>query len=246
MRAFLTLASCGVVALTMTTSAYALHGDAKCDSCHVPHKSDNTVNAPLWNPRLDVTTYTPYSSLTIKAQVGQPNGISKLCLGCHGVEDSSSYHLGGGAFASAGNGDMSNDHPISFQYDSALATLNGYLFDPSSAPSHLGATSTCTIGSSGRETCVVSYIGSTNTIAQDLLRPADSRDPNSPRDRVECVTCHDPHNKLNIVYNYTDLMSTTVPQPVIVKKYMAMTNAGGFMCKTCHTYGSNYGQPPQR
>src|SRR5215472_1749968 len=52
-----------------------------CIFCHAPHSASGA--GPLWNHQLSVTTYTPYSSPTLKATVGQPTGSSKLCQSCH-------------------------------------------------------------------------------------------------------------------------------------------------------------------
>src|SRR3954451_17667369 len=52
-----------------------------CIFCHTPHRG--TGETPLWNHALSSATYTPYTSSTIKAAVGQPTGASKLCLSCH-------------------------------------------------------------------------------------------------------------------------------------------------------------------
>lgn len=59
-----------------------------CVFCHTPHGSTPSVS-PLWNRKLSEATYTPYSSLTLDAEIirgsvlGQPGGSSKLCLSCH-------------------------------------------------------------------------------------------------------------------------------------------------------------------
>jgi hypothetical protein len=54
-----------------------------CVYCHTPHGGQNS-NAPLWNRSLPTTgNYTPYSSTTMDASVGQPDGISLACLSCH-------------------------------------------------------------------------------------------------------------------------------------------------------------------
>src|ERR1041385_334859 len=52
-----------------------------CIFCHTPHRA--TGEQPLWNHAGSAATYTPYSSSTLKAAVGQPTGASKLCLSCH-------------------------------------------------------------------------------------------------------------------------------------------------------------------
>lgn len=53
-----------------------------CVFCHTPHNANPKV--PLWNHAPSAAgNYTPYESLTLDAAVGQPDGASKLCLGCH-------------------------------------------------------------------------------------------------------------------------------------------------------------------
>jgi len=112
-----------------------------CIFCHTPHRAGPEL--PLWNHHTSVATYTPYSSSTLKASVGQPNGASKLCLSCHdgtvalGMVHSRSAPIGmqgGVTVMPAGPGnvgtDLSEDHPISFTYDAALAAEQGELRDP--------------------------------------------------------------------------------------------------------------------
>src|SRR5512133_2099989 len=50
-----------------------------CLFCHTPHRAGQT---PLWNHRMSESSYTPYTSSTIKSDIGQPTGASKLCLSC--------------------------------------------------------------------------------------------------------------------------------------------------------------------
>ena len=112
-----------------------------CLFCHTPHHANQV---PLWNHTLSTATYVPYSSSTAKATIGQPTGASKLCLSCHdgtvalgmvsnrktpiAMQGSSSTIPPGST--SLGT-DLSDDHPISFPYNSALASAhNGQLKDP--------------------------------------------------------------------------------------------------------------------
>lgn len=221
--------------LLVSTSAMALHSDRKCDSCHIPHKAEASNMIPLWMKATGERTYTPYSSRTLDAVVGQPRGQSKMCLGCHGRDTGSKYHLGL---------NLKDDHPVSFTYDSTTAATHGYLEDPSVAPSRMGAKSTCTISSSGRETCTVTTAGSLNPIADDLLRPEDPEDYSSPKNQLECTSCHDVHNKLNIYYEspVVDIDGNPVldgsgnPKKVS-GKYLQITAAAGYMCKVCHNFG---------
>lgn len=120
-----------------------------CIACHTPHNADATVaNAPLWNHELSaVVSYTLYSSNTLDATVGQPGASSKLCLSCHDgtvALENFGGAAGGINFVTGADNlssDISDDHPISFDYDATLATNDGELVDPTSAGSSgLGGT----------------------------------------------------------------------------------------------------------
>ena len=112
-----------------------------CIFCHTPHNS--TPEPPLWNRNSSGSTYLPYRSTTVKAAIGQPTGASKLCLSCHdgtialGMVRSRSgaipFHGGTGPLPSGATRlgtDLADDHPISFAYDTALASANGQLKPP--------------------------------------------------------------------------------------------------------------------
>ncbi len=169
------------VAGTITGSAHDLSGRAYtggqiCVSCHTPHGSNTTVSeAPLWNHGLTAKSFTVYSSLTLNATVGQPDGVSKLCLSCHdgtiGIDNFGKFpgdtdKLTGSK--AVGADELNNDHPISFVYDTALATADKGLFDP--------ATKTATIGSGAKT--------KTGTINAVMLSGG----------KVQCSSCHDVHN----------------------------------------------------
>lgn len=115
-----------------------------CIFCHTPHNA--TREAPLWNRYSTGTTYTPYSSSTTAARPGQPTGSSRICLSCHDgtvalgmvrsrskkIPFTGNERLAGRA--SMGT-DLSDDHPISFVYDSSLAARsNRRLADPKALP----------------------------------------------------------------------------------------------------------------
>jgi predicted CXXCH cytochrome family protein len=108
------------------------------------------------------------------AVVGAPAGISLLCLSCHdgsialdsfGVGTRSpgdaAVTLTGSALFST---DLTNDHPVSFTYDTALSGSDVELEDPDVALSGLGT-----------------------TISADMLFGAGN-------DQLECASCHDVHN----------------------------------------------------
>ena len=120
--------------------------DRICIFCHAPDRA-KTARGYLWNRRLSRIHYIPYQSSTLYAKVGQPTGSSKLCLSCHdgtiALGELMSERLeipfaGGIRFLPEGPArigtDLSDDHPVSFVYDSALAIRNGELVDPLSLP----------------------------------------------------------------------------------------------------------------
>lgn len=143
----------------------ALSEDRICVFCHIPHGGRSV--APLWNRHDPNTSYLPYDSPSLKAQVGQPTGASKLCLSCHDgtialgdlVSESEPIAMSGSATMPAGRGqigtDLRDDHPISFSYTEALSQ------------------------------------------AGDRLTPPTAWDPHVTLDEngeMQCTTCHDPHS----------------------------------------------------
>lgn len=148
-----------------------------CIVCHTPHNAKTTVtDAPLWNHQVTSATYTLYSSPTLNATMAQPTSSSKLCLSCHdgtvALENFGNVTTGTQTMSSSSlyflGTNLSNDHPISFDYSSTLATNDGGLKDPSTA--------TVTLGTSN-----------TGTIAAKMLFNG----------KLECASCHDVHNKYN-------------------------------------------------
>ena len=122
-----------------------LTGEAEmCQPCHIPHGGDTASGAPLWSHDPTVATFTPYTSTSLNATVGQPNGISKLCLSCHdgtvGLDsyDSVASPNGLKMTGTANVGiDLRNDHPVSFTYDATLSSADGGLNDPSGLGAYL-------------------------------------------------------------------------------------------------------------
>ena len=150
-----------------------------CIFCHVPHAA-STVG-PLWNRNNPTAAYTQYTSSTTRGTMGQPNGSSLLCLGCHDGTVALGELLSRGATrvaianTAAGTGvmlaganpyqtpllgtDLSNDHPVSFAYNAALfAASGGELANPTTL---------------------------TGVVKLDTAG------------RLQCRSCHDPHNDTN-------------------------------------------------
>lgn len=142
-----------------------------CVYCHVPHNAGG--EGPLWAREIGPRSYEIYSSRTLDATPGQPDGASKLCLSCHDGTLAPDQPGRGGARrptirpfsphdeAFIGS-DLSNDHPISFVYGAELAVRDRQLALPEQRPSGLG-----------------------KSITEDLL----------DRDRkLQCTSCHSAHD----------------------------------------------------
>lgn len=120
-----------------------------CVFCHVPHHARRDIPY-LWNRSDSTANYLPYQSSTLHATIGQPTGASKLCLSCHDgtvalgallTRPEEVPFAGGIRFMPEGRAklgtDLSDDHPISLVYDSALTASNTELADPLSLPAEV-------------------------------------------------------------------------------------------------------------
>jgi predicted CXXCH cytochrome family protein len=160
-----------------------------CLPCHTPHNAKAITDAPLWNHQVTTSTFSIYTGYALQSTVGQPDGSSKLCLSCHdgtvALENFGTVTNGTTMMSGLANfgTDLSNDHPISFVFDAALAAADGELHNPTTQTSGLGG-----------------------TITDDLL----------DNTRVQCSSCHDPHNKGNL--------------PDMLRK----SNTASALCLTCH------------
>jgi predicted CXXCH cytochrome family protein len=164
-----------------------------CVFCHTPHHASAT-DGPLWNHQMSAATYTPFTSPTLtalKVTIGQPNGSSRLCLSCHdgtvalGLVSS---RPGGIAMnnplpdASNLGIDLSSDHPVSFVYDSALATAAsaypaaGGLVDPGTLSPPV------VLDSSGQMQCTTCHDPHNDQYGSFLVMDNSSSQL--------CVTCH--------------------------------------------------------
>ena len=111
--------------------------DEICIYCHTPHNSTNANGVPLWSMTVSAgpTGYAPYSSSTFDAESTLTTdtlvGPSRVCMTCHdGTIAMNSAVVGysavtmenafSGSSAILGT-DLSNDHPIGFDYTVSAA-----------------------------------------------------------------------------------------------------------------------------
>lgn len=164
-----------------------------CRPCHTPHNGDITsvTNVPLWNHETTVATFTLYSTSTFDgaATAGQPSGASLACLSCHDGSvalDSFDGNIGSEYIAYGDERigtDLSNDHPVAFTYDTALASTDGELYDPSTTASGLGGTIESDLLFSGSMECASCHDAHDDTNFP-FLRITVSNS-------LICLTCHD-------------------------------------------------------
>ena len=114
-----------------TQAAGQGHSSRGCFNCHVPHQAGPVTGTdygvPLWSPKYNSdglqVTYVMYSSPTFDAlspeKSAQPDGASKLCLGCH--DGSYDHDWSANPQRVFNAGDLARTHPISFKYTTALA-----------------------------------------------------------------------------------------------------------------------------
>jgi predicted CXXCH cytochrome family protein len=164
-----------------------------CVVCHAPH--DNPMGdgseTLLWNRNYATTSaYVTYANATMVANPGQPSGVSKLCLSCHdgtvavdqfGGETEGVNFLTSSDAAYVGT-DLSNDHPISFDYP----TTNASSGDPELYV---------------KTTAMPAAWGGSGTPSIDEAMLIDGK--------VECASCHDVHNTNAVATTYLLLVSNT-------------------------------------
>ncbi len=160
----------------------------KCDACHVPHNADETgTEALLWNHEITNATFIIYSSSSLDSLTEQPSGSSKLCLSCHdGTVAIDAFGSNTGTSIISGSvligSDLSDDHPVSFIYDTALAQVDGELYDPATTDSGIGGTIQSDLLFSNKVQCASCHNAHDNTNGY-FLRVSNNRS-------VLCRTCH--------------------------------------------------------
>jgi len=210
-------------------------GGEICVFCHTPHGSNTTAAVPLWNKTLtDPSSYTLYnatSSSTIDGDVAAVGSVSLACLSCHdgtqamdavlNVEGSGGYNASGsgGTTTMAGdittpgtggaipnlNTDLTNDHPVGIEYGSLTGDSAQYQALSGTSPQQW-----------------------VDTTGPGVREKADLTlyDRGDGTARVECATCHDPHNG--------PLDSAGAPDVGAAGTFLRIANTNSAVCLTCH------------
>jgi hypothetical protein len=197
-----------------------------CAMCHSPHSGSGDY--PAWNRDQAAQTYTMYASPTFdmaSVQSAQPNSPSSLCLVCHnGVFSSLVNYPGPGShqnenydyemnptfWAMLGT-NLTDDHPISFEYDPALDNDqddNGF---PNEVPCPTAPWRLWIPGGEGALTYPLYGTG-------------------AQANMFECATCHSVHDTVNYP-GKTMVGGKSVGTQVF---FLRTDNTSSALCADCH------------
>ncbi len=176
-----------------------------CLSCHDGQTAFNSLNvAPMFDtdPGKTLSSYTFTSgnaTVTTMTDLGAPTpGITNPNFGT----------------------DLTNEHPVSFTYDSALATLKnagttggaGGLNDPSSSHTTVNGTGALIIYRGGGAAG-----GTADSIAAQMLFTEGGK-----TNQLECGSCHEPH-----IHGTSAVVGSNFP-------FLIKSNQNSYLCLTCH------------
>lgn len=188
-------------------SVRAASEDQVCIFCHTPHNA-SPIGA-LWNRSLSPQAYSVYTSRALDAKPGQPTGSSKLCLSCYDgtialgsvLSQSTPIQMTGGvttmpAGTSNIGTDLRDDHPISFVYDSSLASKDGRLRDPIGLPHQIKLDSNrelqCTTCHDAHNNAFGDFLVMRNT-ASEMCISCHQVGRTDIRSHSRCTDCHQSH-----------------------------------------------------
>lgn len=203
--------------------------DQVCIFCHTPHNASPV--AALWNRSLSTQAYLVYTSRALSSTPSQPTGSSKLCLSCHDgtialgsvLSRPAPIQMSGGvAVMPVGPGnlgtDLRDDHPVSFRYDSGLASLNGKLRDPALLPHEFK------LDANRELQCTTCHDAHNNAFGGFLV----ARNSNSSL----CISCH--QMGTTDIVGHGDCSSCHQPHAAPSGPYLLRRRTVSQTCLSCH------------
>lgn len=188
------LAAAGIVGSKHDFAAAGWNSSSEiCIACHTPHSKGASNSTPLWNHTETTTTYTLYASPTLLGTIEQPRPASKLCLSCHdGTIALNSF--GGATGATFIQGDANIGTDLSGSHPISVTWVHRDVTDCLNCHS-------------------IQFVGGVAvTLFSSPLPFFDGR--------VECPTCHDPHN--------------VTPDNPSAQYMLRLTQSKSSLCLHCH------------
>lgn len=226
---------------------YSTNEDEVCIFCHTPHNAiiddvgDGSGNrVPLWNrnfgpssdPNRDKTGFSLYSSATLNAtafSLDQPKGYTLLCLSCHD-----------GITAINAVVQHNRNNPITmYDFDQLGDAWNPSFPDHYPGMNIGGATPNTysdpyygTVNSNTKDLSddhPVSFVFDSSLVLQDpkLKLPDASSKLKLFNGRLECPTCHNPHEEGGGYAKGTDEYEINMP-------FLRVTKDKSQICTDCH------------
>jgi predicted CXXCH cytochrome family protein len=210
----------------------ALGGGNSCVFCHTPHGSMS--GSPAWNHELSKAVYKIYQSSSLDAKVGQPTGDSKLCLSCHdgtvALTQTVSGGVEGGGYIPPGSAnlgtDLSDDHPISFVYSSALSAEDVQIRPATTLPQELK------LDRSDELQCTTCHDAHDNQYGNFLVMSNYRSDM--------CISCHDLKGWTNSSHESSMVsISGTSDSYLQDSEYNTVSENGCLSCHRPHSAGGH-------
>lgn len=191
--------------LSSTGRYQVTHSGEVCTFCHTPHDSATGINQaiPIWNHVTTSTQFVMYASASLKGTVdSQPMGPSLACLSCHDGT------VAMGALHDAPNGGGETNYT---QAQGGVNPGNGMMQGPDVIGHDLSSVHPISL----------TYRNDLNKSLRDpsalvgvRLYPA-----NVQGGKVQCGSCHDPHN--------FGSLGDTAP-------FLRVSKQGSSLCLSCH------------
>ncbi len=206
---------------TNSTTAFTMYSAANSSTFQLNAADTNTAARPVGPVSLACLSchdgVTAFNSLNQGVMIDLDQAVS-VTPTSYTFKSGAATVSNMGQASPAGSGsntigtDLTNDHPISFTYDAALATLKGStLNDPTTALVDNGTTGALVILRAGTV--------ASKTIATQMLFTKPGA---GVQNQLECASCHEPHLQGVVT-------SAASNYPFLIK-----SNQNSNLCLTCH------------
>jgi predicted CXXCH cytochrome family protein len=229
------------LSLPSGSSVYS-QGSLGCTFCHAPHSGLGGIT-PLWNQKLSVASYVPYTSTTYSEQGNTHPTLgltSSLCLSCHdgtvGVGQSAAYGtlpvVGSMNSVDSFGTTLTGSHPFSLVLPikdapnlAASLVSQGKTADPTGAVNLVNGNIECT-------SCHSPHVQAIDRIAQNFL----VRDSSNAQ---MCLACHDPtrvvQGQVNPLAGFINSIHQTATNQVSPEAHVGVyPTVGVNACSSCH------------